>query len=675
MQRARYHLRFQVVPGGNAEEDARILADFCLKHRIEEVVLFFAGEEWNNGLLSEKEENVWFDTVRKAKEVLDGRGISVSLNPWMTVLHTDRGRTFPPDRRFQPMVSPSGEKSRACASFADKNWQKYIYSLYGRFARLGFRVIWVEDDFRYNNHGPLTWGGGFEKEMCDKFSRKIGKKVTRQEIIKKILRPGKPHPWRSKWMEVWRETQLEVARGIADAVKKNSPVKTKLGLMSSSPWMHSIEGRRWQEIFNALSIDGDVAHRPNFAYYSDAMGRDRTYSVMSLGMQKTFRHPSFEVAPEVENFPFTVWSKSDISTWTDMAFALFFGSDALLLDLFPFTGNRADEEPRIGFMLNKSYESLSWIAANFSKEHNLSGVGIPWKENAAEAVRTEKGEYLNELGVDTLPAWDFLLSCGIPACAERQEVNVLFGNTAWIFDDDEISDMLKGGLLLDGGSAEILFKRGFGKHLGIEYKGILEREKSKYSLEVVNNRDSGLRTGMRFSVNLMGEMRAFEPLKDAITWSDIITPENKRIGAGVTLYKNSLGGRLAIFAVENPSKLALNFHRQTMVQNAIKYLYKGKVPFPLITGAPYLLPMHFKKKGEEVLVIFNGAPDPAVVLIETKGKKVSEQSMLLKPLEKPGPVELLKESGTVKNTGLWKTSSEVPYMSFLVVKFSKGGCK
>jgi len=118
----------------------------------------------------------------------------VSLNPWMTVLHCERGRRFPEDLKFRPMVSPYGDKGKAIASFADKNWQKYIYNLYGRFATLGFRVIWIEDDFRYHNHAPLRWGGGFEDEMIKRFSKNIGRKVKREDVVKKILQPGSPHP-------------------------------------------------------------------------------------------------------------------------------------------------------------------------------------------------------------------------------------------------------------------------------------------------------------------------------------------------------------------------------------------------------------------------------------------------------------------------------------------------
>jgi len=122
----RYLLRFQIIPGKDVREDARDLASFCVRHKIEEVVLFFAAEEWNDGLLSASSEKLWFETIKTAKLEIEKHGISVSLNPWMTVLHCDRGRTFPKDRKFQPMVSPCGETSRACASFADERWRQYI---------------------------------------------------------------------------------------------------------------------------------------------------------------------------------------------------------------------------------------------------------------------------------------------------------------------------------------------------------------------------------------------------------------------------------------------------------------------------------------------------------------------------------------------------------------------
>lgn len=82
---------------------------------------------------------------------------------------------------------------------AGRNFAQSLY-VYNRFAKLGFRVVWVENDFRYHGHRPLNWGGSFEIEILNRFAQKVRRKVTRQ-----------------------REIQLEVATGLAKSVAENAP--------------------------------------------------------------------------------------------------------------------------------------------------------------------------------------------------------------------------------------------------------------------------------------------------------------------------------------------------------------------------------------------------------------------------------------------------------------------
>ena len=172
-----YHLRYNIIPGDHVKADAKALASFCCQHHIEEVVLFVAADDCNNGHLTPVEEDRWFETIRAVKRLLDQAGLVVSLNPWVTLGHETRGRSFPAGRNFLPMLSPLGETLEGCASIACPNWRRYICDFYGRFATLGFRVIWIEDDFRYHNHEPATWGGdsncrswrGFQKRLDGKF--------------------------------------------------------------------------------------------------------------------------------------------------------------------------------------------------------------------------------------------------------------------------------------------------------------------------------------------------------------------------------------------------------------------------------------------------------------------------------------------------------------------------
>ncbi len=662
----RYHLRFQILPGARVEADARALARFCKAHGVEEVVLFFAAEEWNNGLLSAADEDRWFDALSRAVPILRKAGVVCSLNPWMTTLHCARGRRFPADRAFAPMVSPLGEVSQACASFACPSWREYVYNLYGRFAKLGFRVLWVEDDFRIHNHGPLTWGGGFEPLVIERFEKKIGRKTSREEVLAAITQPGGPHPWRALWMETWREMQLEVAAGLSAAVAANAPGGSKLGLMSSSPATHSIEGRDWQKLFAALSVNGQVAHRPHYAGYSESVGRGHFYCIAMLDAQRAFRPAGCEVAPELENFPFTRWTKSDAQTWTQMAVALLFGSDAILLDIFPFSANPADREPEIGEMLDRSRPGLEWIAARFTPDLATSGVGLPWKQDAQAHVRTRAAGDLKALDADFLAAGAWLLSYGVPTACRRQPVNAVFGSLAWAFSDGEWREMLAGGVMLDGVSADVLCQRGFGDLIGVDMTAWLERERSTYAIERVAAKECGAPLGHCFNMNLLPRVAALEPRPDAVEWTTLITPEEKRIGAATVVFANKLGGRVFVHAAPNPAQLPMDYHRQRIVQSAVRFA-AGKAPLPLVTGGPHLMPMHFAGESREYFVVYNGGVDPAAPAIEWPGRTApAVKATLLAPLAKPKAAKVT----VAKTRGGHDIASQaaVPYHGYLVLE-------
>lgn len=664
-----YHLRFQIIPGANVEKDAIVLADHCIRHKVEEVVLFFAAEEWNNGLLSRKEEDVWFKTVKDAKEILENSGISVSLNPWMTSLHCDRGRKFPGDRKFQPIVSPSGKTSKACASFADPEWRKYVFSLYGRFAKLRFRVLWVEDDFRYHNHGPLDWGGGFEPAILKRFSKKIGRPVVRKELLNAIIKPGKPHPWRQLWLETWREIKLEVAKGLAEAVSSNTPGTSKIGLMSSSPSSHSIEGRDWKKLFEAFMIEGEVAHRPHFQSYCETTGRDIAYSFCMLDIQKDFRPCNCEVTPEIENFPFTAWTKSDSLGWAHMAVAQIFGSDALLLDVFPFSGNKADSEPEIWDMLDRSRPSLKWLGEHFTKDLQTQGMGIPWRQNAQELIRTDKGNTFGELlesDCTVHPAADFFMQYGICTSLRQQENNAVFGKLAWIFSDSEIRKLLSGGLILDASSAEILCRRGFGKYIGVDFLGIVGREEDSFSLERVTSNECGVVEGFYFNFNTLSRIGKILPLEGAREWTEILRPDRTKFGSGIVTFENKLGGRIATFAASNPNSVPKCRKRQLIAQNTASFCSCGN-GIASVSGGPYLIMEEFSGNGKHLFTILNANPDPVSPVVKFGGKvQGCINATVLEAMAKPVPVSVKVK--TVNNWSELRLNCKLAYLGILVIE-------
>jgi hypothetical protein len=80
----------------------------------------------------------------------------------------------------------------------------------GLFAQEGFRVFWVEDDFRLHNHDPLDWGGCFCPLHIAEFNRRTGLRASLEEIVANCTAPGTPHPWRNLWLDMWDDIQRDL---------------------------------------------------------------------------------------------------------------------------------------------------------------------------------------------------------------------------------------------------------------------------------------------------------------------------------------------------------------------------------------------------------------------------------------------------------------------------------
>lgn len=635
-RRARLHVRFQLRPGRDLADRAKVLAEVCGENGVDEVVLLLGAEQVYTGHLAGADEDAWFAAAAEAREVLSGAGLDVGLNPWVTVGHADRGRF---DRLgFAPMVSPSGRPATAQASFACHRWRAWLLGHYGRFAALGFRVLWVEDDFRFHNHAPLDWGGGFEPLMLERLGTLLGHTVSRAEVVAAVTAPGPPHPWRPLLQQVWQTAQLEIAEALADVVRERSGGRSQLGLMSSLPATHSVEGRDWQALFTALSVDGRVTHRPHFAPYSDAPARGLTSALWTLESQRALRPSYVAVEPEIENWPHTSWSKSDTQTWSELVTAQLSGADALLLNVHPTLGDRADGFPRIDRLLRDSRPALDWVAGRHPEQAAPLGVGLPWRPDTAALLPTETG-HLEELAVDPAPAADFLLGYGVPVTARPAPVQALFGRLAQVFSDDELRALLSGGLLLDGVAAHILTRRGFAGLMGVRADEVVGRadpvRPGPYAIEEVTSHQEPDH-GALLSVDVQAALARLSPLPGTNVCTRILTPDGLEWGAGRCRFVNERGGRVVVLAATEPAALARSDEGRRLVHTAVRFLEGGRPELPLVTGGPHLIPHAVRSAGgRHRLAVAAGGADPADVRVHLPVARSEVRATLLAPLAEP----------------------------------------
>ncbi len=668
-KRAVYGLRFHILPDENDGERAAELAAFAQAHGIREVHLFVAPEEWNDGLIDQAQIDRYMASHRRILPILRKAGLSVSLNLWCTTLHLDRGRRFKPEHTFQPMVSPTGKVAKAVASFACPAWRRYVADLYGQFAALGYDVLWIEDDFRYHNHDPLDWGGTFDPLMLELFSRRIGRPVGREEVVRAILQPGFPHPWRAEWMATWRECQLEAARAIRDAVRKSCP-RASLGLMSSTPEAHSVEGRDWPALWDAMRIDGRVLHRPHFATYGEPVGPELVWSAAMLDLQRTFRSSDIKVYPEIENAFFSPFNKSDTATFAQMAMAQIFGSDGLLLDLNSMTGESVNTEPFVGHLLDASRPALDWLAGRFGPAMATYGVGIPWRPDAAARIHTLRGESMFELQVPPFAPARVLAAFGISFQMRPGEVNAIWGPFAWTFDDSEIEAFLQGGLWLDAEAAGIFIRRGFGSLIGVEGMTWFGREECNYSIERIASSETGLRLGLCLNANGFSRAAILKPDPRAGAWTKWLNARGEVLGDCLSVYVNPIGGVVAVsgynLAREDRS-LYKNFHRQTITQSLIRRL-SGKEPPVMVTGGPHLLPIDLRRSDDGVrrIVVWNLSHDPACPVVYAAGltEHVVPDLTIISPLSKLRPADAIMKNGSAE------LKARLPFCGFAVLSIA-----
>ncbi|MET9255397.1 hypothetical protein [Streptomyces sp. NPDC003717] len=656
---ARYHLRFQLRPGADTVRRSTELAQYCHDTGVGEVVLMLAAEEFFPGHPAGTDEDRLYDRAATAAGVLRDAGLGVSLNPWVTTGHADRGRR---DRLgLAPMTGPDGTTATAQASFACPTWRAWLTGHYGRFARLAPRVLWLEDDFRYHNHAPVTWGGGFEPVMLDRLAPLVGRPVSRAEVVAAVTRPGPPHPWRALLQQVWHTAQTEVAALVAEAVDRESDGRTRLGLMSSLPAAHDVEGRDWDDLFAALTLGGTAHHRPHFTGYSDTPGRELSGAVWQLEHQRTLRPPHVRCEPELENWPHTAWSKSDTQTWSELVAAQLADADALLLNLHPTHCGRVRDHDRVAGLLRRARPALDHVADRAHRGSTTAGLGLVAPAGAAARVHTARPGVLDDLTVDPAPAADFLLRNGVPVTAGRAPVRALFGTAAWAPDDTEVRALLAGGLLLDGTAAHILARRGHADLLGVAVDGLATREQETspgpYAYECAG--DTVL------SVNVQPALARLHALGATRVLSTIRTPDGGLWGVGRCLHTNGLGGRVGILAATSPHLLPYDDAGQRLLHTMIRHLEGPRPRLPLLTGGPHLIPHHTRTAdGRHRLAVANGSADPARVRVHLPGTVTAPAAHLLAPLTEPVQVPAHLRDGVLE------AAAQVPHRGWLVLEWS-----
>ncbi len=541
-----YVLRLTMPPNFHEAERLESLLSFCREAQIDDVAFILWAEELNTGFPTPEEVEPWLETVERVKPKLAAAGVTTSLNPWVVLLHADRGRTLKPGQNFKLMVDPDGRQATACSCPLDPALHDYLRLHYQRLARVQPRIIWVDDDFRLHNHSPLRWGGCFCDLHMMEYSRRAGRTLSREEFVKGVLQPGEPHPYRRIWLDTGRDAMVRLAKLLGDTVRSVSP-ETQVGLMSSSPAVHCIEGRDWEAVLRALSAGKPPVNRPHLPSYTEASGADYLWNFSRVSRLSAASVPADTLLyPELENWPHSRFAKSRAFTRYQIESAAALSPAGITMDIFDLFGNGA----MAGEGYAKELRQAKGLAGRL-RELNLApaketGVQVLFNPKASYAIRTENGESFGELAPDENFWAGFLAVMGIAHTYRQwsdQKLAVLAISGQYFrgLEDKQIRPLMADNVvLLNGDAMWTIYQMGMGNLIGISRAEWMASDSGAPSYEqVIDGRVyAGLRDGRLTAQAMTGDYLKVEYSAEARVHTEVRNPSGARTGPGMAVVSN-----------------------------------------------------------------------------------------------------------------------------------------
>ena len=618
----RYCFRFCCDPGFNDEIELPKLAAFCEEAQVDDVMVFINVEELNTGHMDEAEQDVWLDLLARIRPLLRERGITMSVNHWHSLMHADLGKTFRADQPFRAMVDPDGNEAQLCVCPLDEAWRAYIARIYARYAQLSPDTVWVEDDFRYHNHDPLHWGGCFCDEHLRHFSARAGKALTREEFVSCLLAVGEPSPYRQIWLDECRAGLEGAASAIEHAVHAVDP-GVKIGLMSSVPYVHSAEGRNWKALLTALSGGQNLpVSRIHLPAYQELVPWKylQSFHMVSF-VNRALLAPETLVYPELENYPYSRFSKSRTFTRFQLLSSLALNLSGMTIDLFDLNGRGIIEQDGFAPMLREVKPVLNAMQESGAFRKPRQGVCVLIDERASYHLRTKTGKNMEELYPEEVFWAGLLPAMGVPmyigtAPEEANGVCAVSGQYFRNLTAAQIETLFaQNFVLLNGDAIETLVSLGLGHLAGVNSAVWMRQNSGDYTYEQVTN--GKIYTGVpnaRASSVISGADAleiSYLPSVEKVEYSALYDSFRKRRDSCEVVVENRVllypFGRFG--SPQEIPPMLLNDVRQEILQDVLAS--SGRMTTPMVEGSPYLVPYAFSDDDALSLYLVNGALDAA----------------------------------------------------------------
>ena len=613
IESCRYLLRRTLFPWKFAETINETI-DYALAYEIDEVIWKIDTEELSHGLPTLDLIETYIDPLQESKKLLAEHGICMSINPWVTQGMRDAGwdlRTTFPDFNWLTDVSGIQAKSQACP--LSDAWRHWLLSAYDRYASTGPRVLWLEDDIRIHGHRPVKFSC-FCDQHIELFSKQVDKSFTRETLIAEILCPGKPSVIRKQWLHFVGSVIAEVIELIADHIYTKFP-ECQLGLMCSSPEAHAMECRDWKRVLVALKGHHEYATiRPCMGnYYEESIrGLYQSRQLVSAVLAST--DGKVHACSEVENWPFSRYSKSVAFTQSQLLLSANTKCPAMTLNLYDHVGTPLFAEKQYGEMLQNIRPFLNAMVDAYRPEGVERGFGMLHNEDVSICKQLSDDATFGDLSIGQENFSQLIEVLGLSVTWERNPSVVAVTGQRFYSCENNLDDIFSKGVLMDLSALESILSMGREDLVGVSLKGTFNRAERETPVEQMINANFGGDNNAQMTVDHLGLLvRVGElELAGAQAISMLVNADREAVMPGTVIYENELGGRIVILPYDMTGEWwgwFLNWHRKRQFKAIANWLFRDQVPLS-VDGGAYPLPIRTDYTDYSLVSVLNLSLDP-----------------------------------------------------------------
>ncbi|MDA1120910.1 MAG: hypothetical protein O2887_10555 [Bacteroidetes bacterium] len=407
----------------------------CRSMGIEEVLQFTMlsnGEYGGDAFYDGEEFEKRMEHLRYCADRIRKEGLILSINAFHTLGHIrvpeevvqhfgfERQLTREGKPNLHPVLDPRSQKLR-----------EHLATIYSVYASLKPHRIFVDDDYMV----PLA--ASFHKGRVNEFARIVGCDSTREAVAALVYsdNPETAAKMQNIMGELLNRDLEDLAKIIEQAVHKVSP-ETKIGVMFPFSIKNDVA-----RIAKALAGEHVPFVRPQMPIYREDIPVASYPQVFwSIPNWQSKLGDGFELFPEIENFPYTNFSKSPEATYAQIAsvFGRGIGSPAYNLENF--------RNPRVINYISERKAQVKRLTDLLAAKSRPTGLGI-WNMSACNLE---------------------LLGLPLKAVSEPADGDIFLGSGLSGLTDSQLEGLVRKGAIFDMDAMRVMKQRGFLPKMGVD---------------------------------------------------------------------------------------------------------------------------------------------------------------------------------------------------------------